>query len=295
MKLQHMKRRVQRGFTLVELAIVLVIAGLILVAVLRGTDAIQKAQVERMVSDLRGLQGILLEFQKRNGRLPGDCDNNGMMLSNATMQTNLLLNTWTAADGTADILDFGQSRRQMPAVPEGGEAEPDVTCTDVTTTREANINLVWNELRRAGVVDSNRLPRELARHSMGDVFLVSTMREEGSQPAGVIVVYGIPVWMAEAVDASLDGAATLYGTAEGVAPAGGGANIGPANSGRVRLWDGGGGAAADTMTIEPVGVPPIDVFSFTAEDGTSSYDQGVADRDRLISISFQYTPNKLFR
>jgi len=32
---------------------------------------------------------------------------------------------------------------------------------------------------------------------------------EGRQHAGVIVVYGLPVWMAEAVDASIDGAAAL--------------------------------------------------------------------------------------
>jgi len=206
MKLQHIKRRVQRGFTLVELAIVLVIAGLILVAVLRGTDAIQKAQVERMVSDLRGLQGILLEFQKRTGRLAGDCDNNGVLrISGNVPVRTTLLGTWTTPGGSFNVLDFTTANRFMPAIPAWQESDPQVTCTAAShTVPEENINLVWNELRRAGVVDSNRLPRELARHSMGDVFLVSSMRDlpaHGGQWAGVIVVYGIPVWMAEAVDA----------------------------------------------------------------------------------------------
>ncbi|MCF8168931.1 MAG: prepilin-type N-terminal cleavage/methylation domain-containing protein, partial [Rhodoferax sp.] len=57
--------RAQRGFTMVELAIVLVVARLILVAVLKGTDTVNKAKVERAVADLKGLQGMLLETQKR--------------------------------------------------------------------------------------------------------------------------------------------------------------------------------------------------------------------------------------
>lgn len=286
MKLQSVKRRVARGFTLVELAIVLVIAGLILVAVLRGTDAIQKAQVERMVSDLRGMQGILLEFQKRNGRLPGDCDNNGILQASANVPVRTtLLPIWITADGAVDILDFDPARRAMPAIPVG--SGDNLTCTDANVanpTREQDINLVWNELRRAGVVDANRLPRELARHTMGDVFLVSTMFDTaalGSQPAGVIVVYGIPVWMAEAVDASIDGAATLY---DGV-----GNTTGAASTGRVRLWAGGDAAGAVSSPVAEANK------IFTVGSAFNSYDQGVADRDRLISISFQYTPNKLIR
>ena len=74
---QNFKRQMQKGFTLVELAIVLVIAGIILVGVLKGTDSINKAKVERAVADLKGLQGEIMEYQKRTGRLPGDCNNNG--------------------------------------------------------------------------------------------------------------------------------------------------------------------------------------------------------------------------
>jgi prepilin-type N-terminal cleavage/methylation domain-containing protein len=69
--------RAQAGFTMVELAIVLVVAGMMLVAVLKGTDTINKAKVERAVADLKGLQSMLLETQKRISRLPGDCNNDG--------------------------------------------------------------------------------------------------------------------------------------------------------------------------------------------------------------------------
>lgn len=284
MNMHTLKRHVQRGFTLVELAIVLVIAGIILVAVLKGTDAINKAKVERMVADLRGLQGTLLEFQKRNGRLPGDCDNNGI-LHNATgallpIATTALPNFANNA-GTTSVLDFTQANRIMPATPEGTSGSANVTCADNTATREVDVNLVWNELRRAGVVDSNRLPRELARHGFNDVFMVTTMKDTallGSNPAGTIVVYGIPVWMAEAVDASIDGAATTY---DGVTD-----QNGMANTGRVRLWAG---------STSPMTAATPFPFLFTADNATNSYDQGNSDRDRLIAISFQFTENKLLR
>lgn len=284
MKLQSIKRGLQRGFTLVELAIVLVIAGIILVAVLKGTDAINKAKVERMVSDLRGLQGTLLEFQKRNGRLPGDCDNNGIlhMATGGNIPiAPIALPAYATNTGTAAILDFTQANRTMPATPVGTSGDANVTCADNVPAREVDINLVWNELRRAGVVDANRLPRELARHGFNDLFMVTTMRDTttlGSQPAGTIVVYGIPVWMAEAVDASIDGAATTY---DGVAD-----QLGMANTGRVRLWSG---------TSSPMTAAAPFPYLFTVANGTNSYDQGNNDRDRLIAISFQYTENKLIR
>ena len=56
-----LRRAASAGFTMVELAIVLVVAGLMLVAVVKGTDTINKATVERAVADMKGLQGMLLE------------------------------------------------------------------------------------------------------------------------------------------------------------------------------------------------------------------------------------------
>jgi prepilin-type N-terminal cleavage/methylation domain-containing protein len=280
---QGFKGKIQKGFTLVELAIVLVIAGIILVGVLKGTDAINKAKVERMVADLKGLQGTLQEFQKRTKRYAGDCDNNSVLLNSTLPIQPTLLPTWTSPVGTQVILDMTDVNRQMPAIPVQGVGTANSTCMDATTAggvaAEADINLAWNELRRAGVVDANRLPRELARHAMNDVYAIGTMNDTaalGGQSAGVIVVYGIPVWMAEAIDAELDGQATTYATT---------ALTTAANTGRVRLWSG----SSSPMSV---GVSP-QAMLFTAAAGTGTYDQGANDRDRLIAISYQWTTEKL--
>jgi len=272
------KGKMQKGFTLVELAIVLVIAGIILTGVLKGTDAINKAKVERMVADIRGLQATLQEFQKRTGRYAGDCDNNGVVANGVMPAVTTLAPGWAVSVGTPIILDMTTANRIFtPPMVMGAGVANSVCISSTPGTAEADINLPWNELRRAGIVDENRLPRELAHHVNNDVFLIGSMQDTaalGAQKAGVIVVYGVPVWMAEAIDAALDGQVTTYG---------GAVITGPANTGRVRLWAG--------STTPMAAVAPS--MQFTAAAGTGSYDQGANDRDRLVSISYQWTTEKL--
>ncbi|NPA58431.1 MAG: prepilin-type N-terminal cleavage/methylation domain-containing protein, partial [Aquificae bacterium] len=49
----------QKGFTLIELAIVLVIIGIILGAILKGQELIKNAQAKRVQNDMRGLEAAV--------------------------------------------------------------------------------------------------------------------------------------------------------------------------------------------------------------------------------------------
>ena len=62
----------QSGFTLVELAIVLVIIGLILAAVLKGQEMITNAKVKNVVNDLKGVSTAYYSYQDRYKAVPGD-------------------------------------------------------------------------------------------------------------------------------------------------------------------------------------------------------------------------------
>lgn len=76
--MKHLRN--QKGFTLIELAIVLVIIGIILGAVLKGQDLIQNARMKKFINDAgRKFEVATWTFFDRNGRFPGDPDKNGII------------------------------------------------------------------------------------------------------------------------------------------------------------------------------------------------------------------------
>lgn len=64
--------RKQAGFTLIEIAIVLVIIGLLLGGVLKGQELINSAKVKNMVGDFRTVSSLAYGYQDRFKALPGD-------------------------------------------------------------------------------------------------------------------------------------------------------------------------------------------------------------------------------
>lgn len=67
----------QTGFTLIELAIVLVIIGLLLGGVLRGQELINSARVKNITRDFQNVQVYIYGYQDRFRAVPGD-DNNAV-------------------------------------------------------------------------------------------------------------------------------------------------------------------------------------------------------------------------
>lgn len=62
----------QSGFTLVEIAIVLVIIGLLLGGVLKGQELINSAKVKNMINDFRSTSTFVSGYQDRFRAFPGD-------------------------------------------------------------------------------------------------------------------------------------------------------------------------------------------------------------------------------
>ncbi len=62
----------QAGFTLVEIAIVMIIIGLLIGGIIKGKAMIQNAKVKRLVNDVDGLRAAILTYQDKFGMLPGD-------------------------------------------------------------------------------------------------------------------------------------------------------------------------------------------------------------------------------
>ena len=65
----------QRGFTLVELSIVLIVIGLIVGCVLVGQDLLRTAQIRKMVNEVEQYRTAVYTFRVKYACLPGDCAN----------------------------------------------------------------------------------------------------------------------------------------------------------------------------------------------------------------------------
>lgn len=79
--LSKMKSNSQKGFTLVELSIVLVIIGLIIGGILKGQELIGNAQVKNVMAQAQSYEAATVSFMDKYNALPGDLQNANTMLS----------------------------------------------------------------------------------------------------------------------------------------------------------------------------------------------------------------------
>ncbi|OIN87419.1 MAG: hypothetical protein AUJ12_01400 [Alphaproteobacteria bacterium CG1_02_46_17] len=77
-------RRSERGFTLVELAIVMIIIGLLIGGILKGQELINNARVTAAVSQLKGIEAAINTFRDKYAAIPGDITNPTARLPDCT-------------------------------------------------------------------------------------------------------------------------------------------------------------------------------------------------------------------
>jgi len=72
--MNRLRLKNNKGFTLVELALVLVIVGLLITGVLKGEALIENAKVKKLVNQKQSITAAYYTFFDRYGQLPGDED-----------------------------------------------------------------------------------------------------------------------------------------------------------------------------------------------------------------------------
>jgi len=117
--------RKQTGFTLIEIAIVLVIIGLLLGGVLKGQELITSARVRNIVSQQDGVKAAYFGFLDRFRAVPGDYDQAFTNIANMTA-------TCTGGNGN------GNGRIEGPTAPASIE-----------------YILVWEHLSKAGFINGS--------------------------------------------------------------------------------------------------------------------------------------------
>ncbi|MFZ6006024.1 MAG: prepilin-type N-terminal cleavage/methylation domain-containing protein [Nitrospirota bacterium] len=78
----------EKGFTLIELAIVLVIIGIIIGAVLKGQDLVDSARHKKLTTEIKQWEVATWTYMDRKGRLPGDADKDGTIEAAENVKTD---------------------------------------------------------------------------------------------------------------------------------------------------------------------------------------------------------------
>jgi prepilin-type N-terminal cleavage/methylation domain-containing protein len=114
--------RKQQGFTLIEIAIVLVIIGLLLGGILKGQELITSARVRNLISQQDGIKAAFFGFQDRYRALPGDYTQASTNVNGVTLNGN-------------------------------GNGQIQVTATPVNSSAVSEHILVWDHLSHAGFIN----------------------------------------------------------------------------------------------------------------------------------------------
>jgi prepilin-type N-terminal cleavage/methylation domain-containing protein len=155
-----------RGFTLVELAIVLIIIGIILGAVLKGQDLINNAKAKRLLNDVKGMVTLQYTFYDRYRRFAGDGNN----------------------DGKIDYENLSATLNDFDNIPQN----------QFLTVNTPDIDAPFSELEAAQLLPvSNH--KDLAKHIFNNIFYFSQV-----DGYNVLVIRQIPCFAAQMIDKDID-------------------------------------------------------------------------------------------
>ena len=123
----------EQGFTLVEIAIVLVIIGLLLGGILKGQEMITQAKIKNVIADFSGISAAYHGYVDRYKKIPGDDPCAGTTNSAVTVgNCGTTTGRWTGASH--------------------GDGNGQVAGKYNSATAADESRLWWDHLRRAGFV-----------------------------------------------------------------------------------------------------------------------------------------------
>lgn len=209
--------RKQQGFTLVEMSVVLVLAGLLVAAVTAGQELVNTAKARKAVNDIVTLESQLQLYAQAKGRFPGDCDADGVIdyAADATPRgdedNNLraseygFISTYPTIPGNGVVADAETDACALSGLP----AEGEVSDVDTITT---NANTWLNDLKVAGFVSDSAVNRKLAKMVTEDFLFVGNITDgstasESADGASynAIVMHNVPQWMAIRMAQAING------------------------------------------------------------------------------------------
>ena len=167
----------QVGFTLVEIAIVLVIIGLLLTGVMKGQEIITNAKAKNIENSFKQVSAAIYTYQDRYFALPGD---------------------------DKKATRFGESVKT-------GNRNGKIEGKFDSNTQSKESNLIWLHLRNAGLIAGKKDDYTQPNNALGGIIGVSS--ENVVNIKGTFIGFSnIPGKVATIIEAHMDDGMTKYGS-----------------------------------------------------------------------------------
>ena len=174
----HLPRR-QSGFTLIEIAIVLVIIGLLLGGILKGQELITQGRIRNVANDFQSMTAAINLYQDRYRALPGD--------------------------------DIGAGTRWSATSSGNGNGQIGGTYNSTTNADESR--LFWQHLRLAGLVGG--ATSDLAQPANAASGITGVQQTGQGLNSLIVCANNLPAKIAQAVDSQFDDGDARTGSVRG--------------------------------------------------------------------------------
>ena len=226
----------QRGFTLVEMSVTMAAAGLLFAAVTTGQELIDRTKATKLINEVKTIEMHLQRYAQVKGRLPGDCNADGVMdfdageeaaasvrtdagnVTRAAKYAYSVLQPTIPLDGyVADAQTDGCALLGAPVTAAAAPVEAfggsDAGIYGVTTNA-TNANVWINDLKLGGVISDSVQNRRFAKLVHEDFVFVGKVTDanastDASSAVGAeynaIVLHNVPQWMAIRLAKAING------------------------------------------------------------------------------------------
>jgi len=194
MKGNSRRATTESGFTLVEIAIVLVIIGLLLGGILKGQEMITQAKIKNVINDFNGVTAAVNSYQDRYRALPGDDFNAASRWAGAQ-----------SGNGNGQFDNPACAYNEVPAAPPGMH----------------ECNLFWWHLRLGGFVAGSVTAAAVSGLQPPNATngIIGVQTQGMGYTSNIVCTSNLPDKIAIAVDTQMDdgtpGAGEIRGTMQG--------------------------------------------------------------------------------
>ena len=200
--------RKQAGFTLVELSVVLVVVGLLFAAVVKGQEMVDLTKSIKLLNDMKNVEALIQAHAITKGRMPGDCNGDGVI----DMAADQVPRTDASNSTRADLYDFSAAKSvyaAASAATSGTEGCMEIGGLPATDTA-ISANTWINDLKISGLLSDSVVNRTYAKQVNEDMMFVGHITEKNGTTSGggqynAMVIHNVPQWMARYVSTAING------------------------------------------------------------------------------------------